>query len=63
MYCELLFAVMVSEPIVMAGGNVVGMAIVGVRANVLDPITTSLAPAARLILVPLTVIMPAGVSV
>ena len=50
---------MVSEPIVMVGG-VVGMA-TGVRADVMDPITISLAP--RLILVPFTVMAPAGVRV
>lgn len=62
MYCVLLFAVMVSEPIVMAGG-VVPAVIYGPRVSVLDPITTSLSPPARETAVPLTVTTPPGVSV
>ncbi len=58
MYCDWLFAVMVSEPMVMAGGSVVS-----VKASVLDPTMTSLPPAAKLTRVPLTVIAPPAVSV
>lgn len=58
MYWFWLSAVMVSEPMVMAGGSVVG-----VNASVLEPITKSLPPAAKLTLVPLTVITPPAVRV
>lgn len=53
---------MVSEPMVMAGG-VVAAVIYGPRVSALDPIITSLSPAARLTAVPLTVTTPPGVSV